>query len=633
MAATTDVLSPLQRLLASAKDNTRVVTINNGEMSYFPLSDLTEQLTNLLSVDVLKANDALCLIGQIQSFDELRKTKPRMEGARISLRGWNANTCCGGGEFIGHLSKGKDDGGTIAAGNGFYWERVMTDPAELNVTHWGAVPDSKTDAVPAMLNMYNWSQANYQGVGVRFPAGTFFVSSFKPGRELNIIRITGNPTNFGYHGSTILVSNEDDNFMIDLTARKVELANFIFRGTTTVDKPTKKSVYNNDIIGGQFFNGSCLRFENIGGKSIKLVDTLDTRINQWYVSQCTGDVITSTWSGRAAGVWDHSTAIELSNFNVQNVRGAMVFNLPRCTQSMMYNGWIEHCDDPGDLNNGQWVVTALSIEECKKPLRVAYARLIETARSLQSGSSIDYTPDPNITEWLSEWERGRVDLQNYGVYTDGSLEFGAMMSRNKLSNSGVSPKWFRVGKFFSPAEGDQIDVNLVGTGNFLSASAVLNDVDDTRQGGGNTLIRIQYKKDGAIGGTLMPMGSSPIQAAKIVKDGSRCVLYVQLKGYTRNVIPIITATGSTHFEKGVSFYFRADVSPVTDAEVTALVNSTDISEQWSIGQKAGVGATNEGDLILKGKIVGDFLQVRVQVNQAQWSKSELRYIELKKEAK
>lgn len=632
MTDTTAAMTPLQKLIAAADAKARVVILQDGEMSYFPLSDLTAQLAGILSTDVLKSNDALCLIGQIQSFDELRKTKPRAEGARVSLRGWNANTCFGGGDFIGHLTRGTDDGGTIAAGSGFYWERVMSDPADLNVTHWGAIPDGKTDAAVAMLNMYNWSLAKYQGIGIRFPAGKFFVSQFKPGKELNIIRITGNATNFGYHGSTILVSNEDDNFMIDLTARKVELANLIFRGTTTVDNPTKKSVYNNDISGGQYFNGHCLRFENIGGKSIKLVDTLDTKINQWYASACTGDVITSTWSGRAAGVWDHSTAIELSNFNVQNIRGAMVFNLSRCTQSFMYNGWIEHSDDPGTIDNGQWVITGLSIEDCKAPLRAAYSRLVETARSLQSGSKVDYTPDPAITEWLSEWERGRVDLQNYGVYTDGSMEYGALMSRNKLNNSAATAKWFRVGKFFSPAEGDQIDVNFVGTGNFLSVGTVLNDIDDTRQGGGNTLIRLQYKKD-SVGATYMPFGSSPIQAAKFVKSGATFQLYVQLKPYTRNVIPVITATGSTHFEKGVSFYFRPDTAAVADAEIAALVGATDIAEQWSIGQKAGIGATNDGDLILKGKIVGDFLQVRVLVSTAQWAKSELRYIELKKEAK
>jgi hypothetical protein len=632
MTDTTATMTPLQKLVAAADAKARVVILQNGEMSYFQLSDLTAQLTGILSTDVLKSNDALCLIGQIQSFDELRKTKPRSEGARVSLRGWNAGTCYGSGDFIGHLTKGTDDGGTIAAGSGFYWERVVADPAELNVTHWGAVPDGKTDAAPAMLNMYNWSVAKFQGVGIRFPAGTFFVSQFKPGKELNIIRITGNPTNFGYHGSTILVTDENDNYLIDLTARKVELANFIFRGTTTVDAPTKKGIYNNDIPGGQFFNGNCLRFEKIGGKCIKLVDTLDTHINQWYASACTGEIICATWSGQAAGVWDHCTAIELSNFNVQNVRGAKVFNLPRCTQSFMYNGWIEHCDDPGIIDNGQWVITGLSIEDCKAALRAPYSRLIETARSLQSGSRVDYTPDPTITEWLSEWERGRVDLQNYGIYTDGSMEYGALMSRNKLSNSDATAKWFRVGKFFSPAEGDQIDINLVGTGNFLSVSPVLNDIDDTRQGGGSTLIRIQYKKD-SIGGTLMPMGSSPIQAAKFVKDGSRFVLYVQLKAYTRNVIPVVTATGSTHFEKGVSFFFRPDIAAMADAAITALTNTYDVLEQWSIGQKAGVGATNDGDLILKGKIVGDFLQVRTLVSTAQWAKSELRYIELKKEAK
>lgn len=632
MTDVTASMTPLQKLVSAANADARVVILQNGEMSYFPLSDLTNQLTGILSADVLKQNDALCLIGQIQSFDELRKTKPRNEGARISLRGWNANTCCGGGDFIGHLSRGVDDGGTIAAGNGFYWERVVSDPAELNVTHWGAVADGKTDCVAAMTNMYNWSLTKMQGVGIRFPAGQFFVSQFKPSQDLNIIRIVGNPTNFGYHGSTILVSDKAANFMLEMRARKVELANMIIRGTSTKDAPVPKGFYSNTLPGGQFFNMNCIRFEKIGGTCVSLVDTLDTHMNQWYASECTGDIIKARWSGQTQGVWDHTTAVELSNFNVQNCSGGKVFDLPRCTQSFIYNGWIEHTENPGDISNGQWVITGFSMEDCKTFLKASYSRLVETGRNLQSGSGIDYAPDPNLDEWLSEWERGRVDFQNFGIYTDGSMEYGALMSRNKLSNSAATAKWFRVGKFFSPAEGDQIDVNLVGTGNFLSVTPAINDIDDTRQGGGNTLIRLQYKKD-AIGATLMPMGSSPILAAKFVKDGPRFTLYVQLKPYTRNVIPVVTATGSTHFEKGVSFYFRPDIAALADAEISALANTTDIAEQWSIGQKAGIGATNDGDLILKGKVVGDFLQVRTLVSTAQWAKSELRYIELKKEPK
>lgn len=472
-----------------------------------------------------------------------------------------------------------------------------------------------------------------QGVGVRYPAGECFISQIKFPNELNLFKLTGGQTNFGYLSSTIVYTDTNSNFIVDIAARKVELANFIFRGKATEAAPNSKGVYNNTIIGGQFFNMCSVRFEQIGGTCVQLVDTLDTKLHQWYASECRGDIIAAKWSGRAAGVWDHSTAIDMSNFNVQKCVGGKVFNLPRCTQSFITNGWIEHTENPGDISNGQWIINGFNMEDCKNPLKATYARLIENQTGLQSGSSIDYKEDPAVVEWLSLWERGRVDISNHGLFIDGYLDPGTMMSRNKISNSAATPKWFRVGRWYSPEEGDQIDINFIGTGNFLSVGTNLNDIDDTRQGGGNTLLRVQQKKDGVVGATLMPCGSSPILAVKTVKvSAGSFMVYVQLKAYTRNVIPVINATGKTRAEAGVCYYFRPDVAPMADEEIAALTNVTDVAEQWSIGQKAGVGATNEGHLLLKGQIKNDHLAVRVLVSSAAWAKSEIRYIQLKKDA-
>lgn len=606
---------------------------SKGELQSFALSQITDLLKNNLSADSLASSDALSMIGQVESFAALRQLKPKKDGMRVSLKGWNAGSTEGGGEFIGYLSKGVDDGGMVAAGNGFRWVRACHDANTINVTHFGAKMDGVTDTAAAAIAMYNWSVKNMQGAGIRYPAGVCFISQIKFPNELNLFKLTGGQTNFGYLSSTIVYTDTNDNFLVDISARKVELANFIFRGKVTDDVTDNKGIYNNSIIGGQFFNMTSVRFENIGGTCVKLVDTLDTKLHQWYASECRGDIIAATWSGRKVGVWDHSTAIDMSNFNVQKCKGGKVFNLPRCTQSFITNGWIEHTEFPGDISNGQWIINGFNMEDCKNPLKATYSRLIENQTGLQSGASIDYKEDPAVEEWLSVWERGRIDISNHGIFIDGYLDPGTMMSRNKISNSGSTPKWFRVGRWYSPEEGDQIDINFIGTGNFLAVSPNLNDVDDTRQGGGNTLLRVQQKKDGVVGATLMPCGSSPILAVKTVKvSAGSFMVYVQLKGYTRNVIPVINATGKTRAEAGVCYYFRPDIAPMTDEEIKAMTDATDVAEQWSIGQKAGVGATNEGHLLLKGQIKNDHLAVRVLVSSAAWAKSEIRYIQLKKDA-
>lgn len=76
--------------------------------------------------------------------------------------------------------------------------------------------------------------------------------------------------------------------------------------------------------------------------------------------------------------WDHITAIELSNFNVQYGYDKNMPDLPRATQSLIRNGWIEHTEFPGDLSNGQWEIEALSLENNTNALICHHARLVST---------------------------------------------------------------------------------------------------------------------------------------------------------------------------------------------------------------------------------------------------------------
>lgn len=631
-AAPTDLKAQLQAL-ADQKGNILCMQ-QNGQPLMLPVASLMAALQPAagMSADVLAKPDSLDLLGQVASFADLRKLVPLKDGMRVSLRGWNTGTRYGGGEFIATKNanaQANDDGGMIASSTrGWYWTRVCEDQNKLDVTHFGAIPDGKTDSLAAFVAMYNWSQKNLPELGVRYPSGTFFLSRFARPGAVNLFRVTGSQVNFGYFPATTIVSDSKEEFIFDVNARKTEISNIIFSGrgdSLKVDDgkgnqiPNRKGVYRNVAVQGQFVHFHCVKFDKIGGTCASMIDTLDTKFHQWYASQCTGDVLVAKWSDSAKGGWNHSTAIELSNFNVQYCTGGKVLDMQRATQSLITNGWIEHCDNPGDISDGQWVINALSIEDCKTPLKASYARLIEMGRNLQSGSSIDYSDDKSITRFLSEWEAGRVDIQNHGIYVNGSLDVMAYGSRLKLNNNSANAQWFCLGKFFSPTQGDSIDINMVGTGNCLSVGDKIDDIDSVRQGGGNTLIRVQLKKGGA-NVSHQPVGSSPLAAVKYVASGNNAfTIYVQLKPYTYNVIPMVTFTGKTHFEAGVSLYWTPDMSAVSVDQTTdagkagkvLLDGAADSRENWSMGQKAGVGGSDDGYLVLKSKVVGGALQVKI----------------------
>lgn len=92
----------------------------------------------------LSGVDGFKLIGQVDSFDELRTIVPEVGGQRILLASYYSGGRTGGGEFIARSTVGmsnipSDDGGVIATVNSsWYWERVDQDNA--TVEDFGAIP-------------------------------------------------------------------------------------------------------------------------------------------------------------------------------------------------------------------------------------------------------------------------------------------------------------------------------------------------------------------------------------------------------------------------------------------------------------------------------------------------------------
>lgn len=115
------------------------------------------------------------LIKEVPSFAALRTLPVLVEGQKVKLRGYYENTDVGGGTFIGHIGTATDDGGVIAAGNGFYWERVITDSI-ISIDFFGAVASDETSYSAknkaAIFNCFDLSLKSKK-YSVVIPAGHF----------------------------------------------------------------------------------------------------------------------------------------------------------------------------------------------------------------------------------------------------------------------------------------------------------------------------------------------------------------------------------------------------------------------------------------------------------------------------
>jgi amylovoran biosynthesis protein AmsF len=539
------------------------------------------------------------LIGEIPSVEELRKTRPLFEGAKVKLKSWHEGFEVGGGEFVGSFQPAQDDGGVNFAGQGFHWRRVVEDFNRLTLFDFGAIADGKTDTAPAIMAMFTWSQQANQQICIQFPAGTFFVSVCDFGdKYLNFFRVSGAMVNFGYFPATTVVSDGKSEFIFSMNARRVELSNLIFNGNNDKN-PNKQGFFHNICPGGQFFRGACLRFNFVGGTAISLQDTLDCKIDQWYASRCSGDVIKSGWSGQKQGKWDHSTAIELSNFNAQHCRGGNVLNLPRCGQSIIHNGWIEHCDNPGDISNGQWIVDALSLEDCKNPLIAHNSRLNMRQTSLQSGSWIDNSSQGD--RLLSIWEMGSTRVESYGVALDGSLKYNYITSRWRLENNTNQETWFDLGSLYSPTVGDSWEIEIFGQAQFSNGSGdqpLMNLISD-KTTGGRAVIHVQRKK-GRSEASWSAEGSSPVVDVRYVAEHDTDVrIFIKLAGWTPAAAVLVKTTGKDRFVTGRCARVNARMQPGNPPAGDATKRAP---QRFSLHNgKAGVGANEQGDLLMASR--------------------------------
>lgn len=152
----------------------------------------------------------------VNSFVELRNRRPNFEGEKVNLKGYYAGGTSGGGEFIGHIGAMTDDGGTVASGNGFYWQRTING-VSVDVEMFGAVPNIDTDQSTA-FNLAHSSSFEHIRVPdnksyfISSPVGSLTLENRTKwmGRNNSVIRFSGNGSfnvtgrNWGFESLTFV---------------------------------------------------------------------------------------------------------------------------------------------------------------------------------------------------------------------------------------------------------------------------------------------------------------------------------------------------------------------------------------------------------------------------------------------
>ncbi|SFK48685.1 amylovoran biosynthesis protein AmsF [Candidatus Pantoea symbiotica] len=585
---------------------------------------------------------------QISDVAQLKATEPTTGGELATVLEYKRGTKAGGGVFVYDATdtSSPDDGGLIivTAGNK-RWKRVILDYNSVTVLDFGAVPDGKTDCIEAVKRMYTWSQRVLPSAGIRFTAGVFSMSTFDiSDKEINRFKVAGAAVNFGYFPTTTLVFNWETKprglHFFKVQARYAEISGIVVKGMSSDSGGDGGTAFNtvgfyaNTIIGGQFLRVSSMEFRYLGGRALDLIDTLDCKIDQFYSRGCQDSIVYARWSDREQGAWDHSTAIELSNFNLQGNTKKPVLDLPRCTQSFIRNGWIEHAEFAGDLTNGQWVIEGLAIESTTNPLKLGYCRATIIQKSIHNQSAgFDYST-AGIEPWtlIGEGDRGVLEFSDWGIIAQGSISYDYISSQHHMDNRTANNKWFYVGEFnFSDAT-SQIHVRVVGSAQYNSQSETQVDYSN-RTPEGATNIYLQARDGANTIGSWYGEGSSPVVKVHISGNGARTKLYVKIAAYTGFSTALVTTNGKDRYQAGLCFIFRKSFTACS-AEESATLDAAPVVafEQHWIGNKdVGFGYNNNKELLLRGTVIKGEVEeyepgkyrtrryLKVRVNGEEWS--------------
>lgn len=548
---------------------------------------------------------------EVNSFAELRTTTPSKSGEVAVLKRYydKDSSFRGGGDFVGFLSSTvlKDDSGTVAIGNGFYWKRIINDPTEVNILHFGAKGDGTTDDTDAFNRMLSWTQSYNTSVNdlpVRFPGGKFLIKPIDlSASELAFFGLLGDDLELGSLPRTTIISDKSASPVFKVDARRTAIKGISWNGQATADTATNTGTitaamvsntqpfFENTCIEGETVNISCFRAQKTGGTVFKLLDTLDSKFDQIYTLNTYSRVFDVGYSSSPNGNWDHSTAIEISNCNFQTGYGDATLYMPRVTQGIMRNVWIEHTRNPGNLSDGGWTIDTLNIEDCSAAFNLDNARVIMRQINLQSGAKVSN----NLVagKWLSTFEYGYRREESYGTVITGSLAAG-YYSGFKITNNTATDNWYRVGQFFFPNANQQWVMEMIGKADLTAPSGTAGS-PVTSAASGKTIVNMQRLD--TVWVDAHHEGTPAVADMRYNRVGTTyVVIWVKLKANSGDTMFNLKNTGPTRFDTGSCSLFQPDLSVVTDTTTMGT-----LKPQLRFGLHngtAGIGANEKGVLTI-----------------------------------
>lgn len=629
-------------------------------------------LDGSLSAEGLTSDGVNTLLTGATSFASLRTRTPAKAGERVWVSG---HTVAGKGMgwFRAVMATGVDDGGVTAAGSGFYWRREVDDLASLNVLHFGAVGDGVTDDGPACKRMLDFmtgataiamNAANTNpNLGIKFPPGKFYVSPQVFSRYGTVIpngasdaaynpsgyyaaggiSILGATTINGKQILTTIVSDKSTSPVFYLNHRRLTVHGITWDGQQTTlqneynadSNPTgtnmlvgaTKGVFNdtasnkqpflyNECPGGEYLNVSCFAANNTGSYAIYVLDTLDSHIEQVFSLKTAGPVIQVGWSNRPAGVWDHSTSVEINNCNFQYCYSPAVW-IPRHGQGIMRNVWFEHGVCPFDLNNGQWLMDMICVESCTTNPTLWNGRQQIRTFSGPTGNAPDTTTTPSGGSWNSYPTNpdGSAVIAWVGGYEVGSTRFETHTTQFnnptipfwqsgviRGTNNTASSIWLNIGSFRTPATGGSWEIEIICRNGYATIGSGNYPVTADRTPG-KTIINIQRGSGTVPTCNVYHYGNTGVLAAQYQDQptGTNDVIpavWVNLSSYCGEYVVNIKGTGVTRMDAGnCSLYGKSGLVQAASPAVNAITARMSLHNG-----SAGVGA--QGTLLAVSSATG-----------------------------
>lgn len=613
----------------------KFVTTAGHSMALYDARDVLQNYyNNVLKYDPdqfsgsVAGPDGLKVIGRCESVAQLR-TIVGIKDQWISLESYNVGTHIGGGFFywVNDITA-TDDGGTFFRVNSSGgWRRDVPNVVALTIVDFGALPDGVTDAIPAIQRMHAWSTAAAAALnlsstyanGVVLPPGTFGVSSMDLGdSEIGAFKLRGPECNFGVIPRVTIqpLNKTTTTPAFAFRARRMEIANIHWEGKGSVQPFLVNRVTRGSYVRiGQFVS------TDAGARCFQVKDTIDTKLNQVYSYRGAAAFFFSGWSNENPGGWNHSTAIELSNFNFSSHTGEYAFLAVRAGQSMMYNGWFDRNERPFDISQGGWTLDNITMENSANPAAVKYAKIIEIGCRWAQGATLSYDASSYDPSWdngaslpgsvTNAYDQGHVQINMTGTLFDCGVASQFNWSNNVLANDKNADSWFYIGRIVMPRQGDSCKMRLVGAANWDSASGDFNRPGGTTFGSGEAVIHLEMKQPQQPTTTSVEAhwygtGNCPISAVKVVHSWQSLGVYVRMRQYAKFAALFQDVTGIPRINTGNPTYFRPDGTYIPDADIAALQNALNIPARFSFnsGDYDGNGFgmnLDTGDLVLLQK--------------------------------